>query len=79
MLLSISAATIDKTKVRIWYKQHKSMDLSWLESTVQAGGAGVMVWQMFSGHTIGPIVSPEYCLNARACLSIAAVAKLRSF
>lgn len=54
------------TKVRIWYKQHKSMDLSWLESTVQAGGAGVMVWQMFSGHTISPFVSPEYCLNARA-------------
>ncbi len=29
-------------KVRIWRKEHESMDLSCLVSTVQAGGGGVM-------------------------------------
>ena len=35
-------------QVRIWHKQHESMDPSCLVSTVQAGG--VMVWGIFSTH-----------------------------
>ncbi len=44
-------------RVRFWRKEHESMDLSCLLSTVQAGGGGVMVWEIFGtpwahlGHT----------------------------
>jgi len=37
---------------------------------VQAGGGGVMVWGIFSWHSLGPLVPIEHCLNATACLSI---------
>ncbi len=37
--------------VRIWCKEHESMDPSCLVSMVQAGGGGVMVWGIFSWHT----------------------------
>ncbi len=57
-------------RVRIWYKEHERMDPSCLVSTVQAGG-GVMVWGIFSWHTLGPLLPiehrfkchslPEYC------------------
>ncbi len=42
--------------------------------TVQAaaGGDGVMVWGIFSWHTLGPLVPIEYCLNNTAYLSIVA-------
>ncbi len=56
-------------RVRIWHKEHESMDPSCLVSTVQAGG-GVMVWGIFSWHTLGPLVPIEHCLNATAYLSI---------
>ncbi len=52
-------------------KEHESMDPSCLVSTVQAGG-GVMVWGIYSWHTLGPLVPIEYCLNATADLSIVA-------
>ncbi len=39
---------------------------------VQAGGGGVMVWGIFSWHTLGPLVPTEHCLNATAYLSIVA-------
>ncbi len=42
-------------RVRIWYKEHESMDPSCLVSTVQAGGGGVMVRGIFSWHTFGPL------------------------
>ncbi len=45
------------SRVRIWRKEHESMDPSCLVSTVQAGGVGVMVWGIFSWHTLGPFVS----------------------
>ncbi len=48
-------------RVRIWRKEHESMDPSCLVSTVQAGGDGVMVWRIFSWHTLGPLVQIEYC------------------
>ncbi len=57
-------------RVRIWHKEHKSMDPSCLVSTVQAGG--VMVWGIFSWHTLGPLVPIEHCLNATAYMSIVA-------
>ncbi len=41
--VSISAATF-RCRVRIWCKEHESMDPSCLVSTVQAAGDGVMVW-----------------------------------
>uniref|UniRef100_A0AAY5K6U7 Uncharacterized protein n=1 Tax=Esox lucius TaxID=8010 RepID=A0AAY5K6U7_ESOLU len=43
-------------RVRIWRKQNENMDPSCLVTTVQAGGGGVMVWGMFSWHTLGPLV-----------------------
>ncbi len=48
------------------------MDPSCLVSTVQAGGGGVMVWGIFSWHTLGPLVPTEHCLNATTYLSIVA-------
>ncbi len=58
-------------RVRIWLKEHESMDPSSLVSTVQAGG-GVMVWGMFSWHTLGPLLPIEHCLNTTVYLSIVA-------
>uniref|UniRef100_A0AAY5L5G1 Transposase Tc1-like domain-containing protein n=1 Tax=Esox lucius TaxID=8010 RepID=A0AAY5L5G1_ESOLU len=54
-------------RVRIWRKQNENMDPSCLVTTVQAGGGGVMVWGMFSWHTLVPI---GHRLNATAYLSI---------
>ncbi len=48
------------------------MDPSCLVSTVQAGGGGVMVWGIFSWHTLGTLVLIEHCLNTTAYLSIVA-------
>ncbi len=48
------------------------MDPSCLVSTVQADGGGVMVWGIFSWHTLGPLVPIEHQLNATAYLSIVA-------
>ncbi len=59
-------------RVRICLKEHESMDPSCLVSTVRAGGDGVMVWGIFSWHTLGPLVPIEHCLNATAYLSIVA-------
>ncbi len=52
----------------------ESMDPSCHVSTVQAGGGGgeVMVWGIFSWHTLGPLVPIEHCLNSTAYLSIVA-------
>ncbi len=58
--------------VRIWCKKHESMDPSCLVSVVQAGGGGVMVWGIFSWHTLGPLVPIEHRLNATVYLSIVA-------
>ncbi len=46
------------------------MDPSCLVSTVQAAGGGVVVWGIFSWHTLGPLVPIEHCLNAIAYMSI---------
>ncbi len=56
--------------VRIWCKDHESMDLSFLVSTVQAGAAGgVMVrgGGVYSWHALIPI---EHRLNTTVYLSI---------
>ncbi len=57
-------------RVRIWRKEHESMDPYCLVSTVQAGGGGVMVLGIFYWHTF--VVSIEHCLNTTAYLSIVA-------
>ncbi len=57
-------------RVRIWHKEHESMDPSCLVSTVHAGG--VKVCGIFSWHTLGPLVPIEHRLNATAYLSIVA-------
>ncbi len=59
-------------RVRIWRKEHESMDASCLVSAVQAGGGGVMVWGIFSWHTFGPLVPMEHRLNTTVYLSIVA-------
>ncbi len=59
-------------RVRIWHKEPESMDPFCLVSTVQAGGGDVMVWGIFSWHTLGPLVPIEHHLNATAYLSIIA-------
>ncbi len=59
-------------RVRIWRKEHESMDPSCLVSMVQAGGGGVMVWGIFSWHTLGLLVPIEHRLNTTAYLSIVA-------
>ncbi len=59
-------------RVRIWRKEHESMDTSCLVSTVQAGVGGLMVWGIFSWHTLVPLKPIEHCLNATAYLSIVA-------
>ncbi len=60
-------------RVRIWRKEHESMDPSCLVSTIQGGGGGgVMVWGIFSWHTLGPLVSIEHRLNTTAYLSVVA-------
>ncbi len=46
------------------------MDPSCLASMVQSGGDGVMVWGIFSCHTLGFLVPIEHRLNATAYLSI---------
>ncbi len=48
------------------------MDPSCLVSTVQAGGGGVMVWGIFSWHTLGPLILIKHHLNATAYLSVVA-------
>ncbi len=48
------------------------MDPSCLVSTVQAAGGGVVVWGIFSWHTLDPLVQIEHRLNIRAYLSIVA-------
>ncbi len=40
--------------------------------TIQAGGGGVMVWGIFSWHTLGPLVPIEHRLNATDYPSIVA-------
>jgi len=57
-------------RVRIWHKQNEDMDPSCLVTTVQAGGGCVMVWGMFSWHTLGPLVPIGHHLNATAYLNI---------
>ncbi len=42
-------------RVRIWRKEHESMDPSCLVSTVQAAGGGVMVWGIFSWQLWAPL------------------------
>ncbi len=46
-------------RVRVWHNEHESMDPSCLVSTVQAAG-GVMVWGIFSWHTLGTLVPIEH-------------------
>lgn len=41
-----------KIQIRIWRKPYKSIDPSCLLSTVQAAFGGVMVWGIFSWHTL---------------------------
>ncbi len=59
-------------RVRIWRKEHESMDPSCLVSMVQAAGGGVIVCGMLYWHTLGPLVPIEHCLNTTAYLSIVA-------
>ncbi len=57
-------------RVRIWCKEHESIGFILPCRNGSAGGGGVMVWVMFSWHTLGPFVPIEHCLNATAYLSI---------
>ncbi len=67
----VSTATF-RCRVRIWRKEHESMDPSCFVSKVQAGAGGVMVWGIFSWHALDPLVPIEHRLNTTAYLSIVA-------
>ncbi len=57
-------------RVRIWHKEHESMDPSCLVSTVSDGG--VIVWGIFSWHILSPLVPIKHRLNTTVYLSIVA-------
>ncbi len=59
-------------RVKIWHKEHESMDPSCLVSTVQFGGGDVMVRAIFSWWTSGHLVPIEHLLNTIVYLSIVA-------
>uniref|UniRef100_A0A3B3CGX4 Transposase Tc1-like domain-containing protein n=1 Tax=Oryzias melastigma TaxID=30732 RepID=A0A3B3CGX4_ORYME len=59
-------------RVKICRQQHEIRDSSCLVSIVQTGSGGVMVWGIFSWHTLGPLVPIEQCYDATAYLSIVA-------
>ena len=48
------------------------MDPTGFVLTVEACGGGVMVWEMFFGHTLGLLMTINHCLNATTYLSIVA-------
>ncbi len=50
-------------RIRIWCKEHESMDPSCLVSTVQAAGGGGMMQGIISWHTFGPLVPVEHRLK----------------
>lgn len=52
-LLSAENRNALNGRVRNWYKQHEGMPTSYLVK-VQAGADGVMVWWIFSSHTLVP-------------------------
>uniref|UniRef100_A0A9J7X6Q2 Tc3 transposase DNA binding domain-containing protein n=1 Tax=Cyprinus carpio carpio TaxID=630221 RepID=A0A9J7X6Q2_CYPCA len=64
-------ATVTQITTR-YNQEHESMGPSCLVSMVQAGSVGVMVWGIFSWHTLGPLVPIEHHLNTTAYLSIVA-------
>jgi len=66
-------------RARIWLEQNENMDPSCLVTTVQAGGCGVMVWGVFSWHTLGPLVPIGHRLNATAYLSIVSADHVHPF
>ncbi len=43
-------------RVRIWRKEHESMDPSCLVSMVQAGSGDVMVWGIFFWHNLADLI-----------------------
>nr|KAF6324887.1 hypothetical protein mMyoMyo1_008338 [Myotis myotis] len=59
-------------RVRIWRKQHESMQPTCMSTTLQADGGSVMVWGMFSWHDLGPLLCVEQHLNSTTYLSIIA-------
>ncbi len=57
-------------RVRICCKEHESMDPSCIVLTVQASGGGVMVWGIFSWHTLSPLVPITDLLYTTAYLGM---------
>lgn len=46
----------DGIQGRNWRQLHKSMEPIYLESAVQAGGGGVLMWGMLTLHTLGSLI-----------------------
>jgi len=65
--VTIKFGSLCSQRLHYLVENTENMDPSWLVTTVQAGGGGVMVWGMFSWHTLVPI---GLRLNATAYLSI---------
>ncbi len=61
-------------RIRIWRKEHESMNPSCLLSLLHSlgGDDDVMLWGIFSWHTLGPLGPIEHRLNTTAYLSIVA-------
>jgi len=49
-----------------------------LVTTVQAGGGGVMVWGMFSWHTLGPLLPIGHRLKVQICMNVISRRSLKS-
>ena len=59
-------------RVRVWRKQHESMDPKCIATTLQAGGGNVIVWGMFSWHSLGPLIRVHGRQNKTSYLNIVA-------
>ncbi|KFM59538.1 Transposable element Tc1 transposase, partial [Stegodyphus mimosarum] len=60
-------------RVRVWHRSHEAMDPSCQQSTVQAGGVSIMVWDVFTWHGLGPLVQLNRLLTGNGYVQLLGV------
>ncbi|GFT22503.1 uncharacterized protein TNCV_3274631 [Trichonephila clavipes] len=50
-------------RVRVWRQPHESMDPTYQQGTVQAGGGSAMVWGVGSWHDMEPLIRLDTTLT----------------